>query len=510
MMTHPRTGDRLAQDRTAGLLSFDAFNWSGPRWRVLWLETRLDCRLWSYYCDLKMAMAQLHTMLSPVAPLPDEGPDLIVVGPRFTTNNYHVWDSLGINRSRWASVPLVVVQNKLFDCVKGETCGGPPAVKLEWARQVGAAAAFTWLTRHHEFTHRSAVRHHWMPFAADVTMYGQYADGGATASQDYDVGFSGTNDASKYALRAAMLTSLTRFAKRHGWRTSIGSWSRASTVGNYSKMSRKEYVRRIAATKIWLSTTGPDGLVGTRFFEVLASGTTLLLCNRPAEGGPWTYSGLFEDGVHVATFSSMEELRTKLLYYLANDDARWRIVRAAHDLAGRMHSWGARARFISAVAQRAIDAHPTGAPWYVPPPPQPHSASGGTSYMGCFAEARGSEQPGGGRMGSESWIQMVAPPHGGPFTSGFNVSGCEQSCAVRGDEHGRRSSHFALVCGGFCKGGDVHNRGRCLCGGEAAWRGLQGRRLRDGKERTCDSTCSLHDARPCGAAGAMAVYELTA
>ena len=58
---------------------------------------------------------------------------------------------------------------------------------------------------------------------------------------------------------------------------------------------------QIATTKIWVSTTGPDWLVGTRYFEVLMSGTTLLLCNRPPKGS-WTYSGLFRENVHVATF----------------------------------------------------------------------------------------------------------------------------------------------------------------------------------------------------------------
>ena len=30
----------------------------------------------------------------------------------------------------------------------------------------------------------------------------------------------------------------------------------------------------------WLSTTGPADLVGTRYFEVMSTGTTLCLCNR--------------------------------------------------------------------------------------------------------------------------------------------------------------------------------------------------------------------------------------
>ena len=495
------------------MLSFDAFNsfnWSGPKWTVMWIETRLDCRLWSYYCDLRKAMARLHTLVGPESSWPQgmhsdasKGPDLIVVGPRFTTNNYHTWDPLGINRSRFASVPLVVVQNKLFDCVHGESCGGPPEVKLEWARQVGAAAAFTWLTRHHEFTQRSGVLHHWMPFAADVDQYGQYADGALARKQSFDVGFSGTNDASKYPLRAAVLKATWRYAQQFGWRSALGSWSHAH-VGNYSKMTRQDYVRRIAATKIWLATTGPNDLVGTRYFEVLASGTTLVLCNR-AHGranGPWIYDGLLEDGVHVATFATMDDLREKLQYYLTHEDARRRIVRAARELAVRLHSWDARARFISAVAQRAIEAHPPSTPWYVPPPRSPSEAvSGASHYLGCFAEPRSRANAGTAPDVDDTTWKPQDATHAGPYTGGFNVSDCERRCTAR--SNAAQPSHFALVCGGFCKGGDVHNRARCLCGSATAWRGVEGSPIRASK---CESTCSLHDARACGAASAMAVY----
>ena len=135
-------------DRNAGLLSFDNVErWNRsqdrPRWRVLWLENRLDCRVWSYYCDLRRAMGTLHTMLSLSSSLsvPKQGPDLIVVGPRMTSP-YRLSDPLGISRARWAHVPLVIIQNKMYACSRGEFCGDP-AVKLDWAREVGAAAAFT-------------------------------------------------------------------------------------------------------------------------------------------------------------------------------------------------------------------------------------------------------------------------------------------------------------------------------------------------------------------------------
>lgn len=514
-----RTGDRLARDQAAGMLSFDNFNWTAvaTRWTVLWLETRLDCRFWGYYCDLRAAMARLHDLRTPSMPLPPTGPDLIIVGPRMATNNYHVWDPLGINRTKWASVPLVVIQNKMYDCVRGESCGGGSVVKLEWARQAGAAAAFTWITRHHEFTQRSGVRHHWLPFAASPELYGKYADMTSTTQQPFDVGFSGTNDPTKYPLRAKMVDALESRARRVGWNTFIGSWSRTNQ-GNWSKLSRQDYVRRIAQTKIWLSTTGPDGIAGTRFFEVLASGTTMLLCNRhDADGnGVWIYSGLFQPGRHVQTFNSTAELADKVAYYLAHEEERMRIVRAARALAKRLHSWDARARFISAVARRAMDTHPAGSAWYASPPPVLEATAGGAAhYKGCYAEPRRSlgvpaskaARSGGQPPAASPDVTVGADddgwheenqPRSGPFTGGFNVSDCQGRCVGRG------WSHFALVCGGFCKGGDVHNRARCMCGSPAAWRSVQSSPMR--KPAVCMSTCSLHDPRPCGAAGAMAVY----
>jgi hypothetical protein len=120
------------------MLSFDAFNWSDaqPRWNVLWLETRLDCRTWAYYCDLRRAFGKLHNLWPAYKTLPAQLPDLIVVGPRFTTNNYHAWDPLGVSRRRLASVPLLVLQNKLYDCRRPSMVGiEPPLPKsVSWLR----------------------------------------------------------------------------------------------------------------------------------------------------------------------------------------------------------------------------------------------------------------------------------------------------------------------------------------------------------------------------------------
>lgn len=45
----------------------------------------------------------------------------------------------------------------------------------------------------------------------------------------------------------------------------------------HADLNASEYVRRMRSCKAWLSTTGPADLVGTRYFEVMATGTTLFL-----------------------------------------------------------------------------------------------------------------------------------------------------------------------------------------------------------------------------------------
>lgn len=61
--------------------------------------------------------------------------------------------ALGVSRQRYANVPLVVLQNKMYTSATEFT--GNLEAKLDWTRAVGAAAAF----RHEEFTQRSGVRH---------------------------------------------------------------------------------------------------------------------------------------------------------------------------------------------------------------------------------------------------------------------------------------------------------------------------------------------------------------
>ena len=212
--------------------------------------------------------------------------------------------------------------------------------KLSWAKATGAVGAFTWIHpgRSREFSRRSGVAHHWLPFAFDPAVFARHASEAARVPQPIDVGFTGASGLDKYPQRAAVLqtiresarTATTRPPPRHAahhvsrtpslpatWRPGpralftattclrravnvsayLGTWMQMSlnrkNNQSWKALSRKGYARTLASTKVWVSTTGPSELVGTRYYEVLASGTTLLLCNAPAS--PSVYDGLFEE-----------------------------------------------------------------------------------------------------------------------------------------------------------------------------------------------------------------------
>ena len=82
--------------------------------------------------------------------------------------------------------------------------------KLAWAKAAGAVGAFTWIHpgRSREFTRRSGVPHHWLPFAFDPAVFARHASKAARVPQPIDVGFTGASGLDKYPQRAAVLQTI--------------------------------------------------------------------------------------------------------------------------------------------------------------------------------------------------------------------------------------------------------------------------------------------------------------
>jgi hypothetical protein len=462
----------------------DVADYKPPRLRVLWVENKLDCRTWSYYCDLRAAMARLHDLCTPGARSTCFEkkrrfvPDVAVLGPRYTTNVVQDDETVGFDRVRWPTLPLAVVQNKMYAASTREIVGDA-RVKLRWVRAAGAAVAFTWLTRAPEFTELSEVPHLWLPFGVDAALYGRHAGALGAPHQPFDVGFTGASN-SKYPLRQAILAMV----RAMNVTSYLGTWAQTSLHRSdnrsWKALGRAEYAAQLARAKMWISTTGPDHIVGTRYFEVLASGTTLLMCNRPAAGAR-AYEGLFADGEHVVVFDTVDDLRDKILRYLRDEPARRRIVAAAAERVRRLHSWDARARFLTKAVLHAIARRPHGAPWYAAPRDAAAAQEGAVS-IGCVA-----------RSAAFARALREQPVRPRRQLRWFTVSSCQRAC---GD-----APVFAVHCGGFCSG-NGHRWASCFCGSSSA---PPAQRTLDAG--LCATTCSLHDPRPCGGQGTLALYS---
>ena len=79
--------------------------------------------------------------------------------------------------------------------------------------------------------------------------------------------------------------------------------------------------------------TAADDDINMRVFEVLATGSFLL-----TEWVP-TLGELFEDGVHLVTYKTMDEAIEKAKYYLEHEEEREKIAKAGHDLVLKSHTY---------------------------------------------------------------------------------------------------------------------------------------------------------------------------
>tara|TARA_B100000795_G_C22765564_1_gene425554 strand:+ start:658 stop:1104 length:447 start_codon:yes stop_codon:yes gene_type:complete len=87
--------------------------------------------------------------------------------------------------------------------------------KLAWAKAAGAVGAFTWIHpgRSRDFTRRSGVPHHWLPFAFDPAVFARHASKAEKVPQPIDVGFTGASGLDKYPQRAAVLQTIRESAR---------------------------------------------------------------------------------------------------------------------------------------------------------------------------------------------------------------------------------------------------------------------------------------------------------
>mmetsp|Transcript_121200 Transcript_121200/g.342948 ORF Transcript_121200/g.342948 Transcript_121200/m.342948 type:complete len:397 (-) Transcript_121200:46-1236(-) len=206
---------------------------------------------------------------------------------------------------------------------------GVPVVVLTWSPRL--------LQQCPKTCSNLVVKH--VGFAVDPELF--HVQDEAWEKRAYDVAFTGHHEPPKYLNRDAVLQALKDSHIIVYNPTKVKKWKRYQRVFSNS---------RIMLSTIGLPPTSAFGhfdLVGTRYFEIMASGTVLLLCDRSLA---YRDLGIVEN-VTAAMFSTPQEAVRVVRYYLGHPAEASVITQAARNLVLANHTWKHRAREVLGILE---------------------------------------------------------------------------------------------------------------------------------------------------------------
>ena len=235
-------------------------------------------------------------------------------------------------------IPSVMILNKEYKKL---------AKKLSFIHDNPIRLVFTAHHCYSRWQEQTGVPFVHFPFATEVNLFRDYGE-----KKRYDLGFSGSLHEQWTDLRARIKNNLfLRWpvkAPRY-WRVRL-FWSEGSRLPGFRLPRGEAYARLINRSRMWLSTPSAVDLVGTRFYEIMAT-KTLLFCSRST-----VYAELFKDKVHCVMFNpDLSDFDDLLFYYLNHEDERRTIVEAAYAHVLENHTWERRIeQFTDAVRRRVL------------------------------------------------------------------------------------------------------------------------------------------------------------
>jgi hypothetical protein len=130
----------------------------------------------------------------------------------------------------------------------------------------------------------------------------------------------------------------------------------------HSFLKLTNYLHHIQSGQMTVSTIGMPGqfdLLGTRYYEIMASNTTLLLLQRPHSSEAkfaYEHAGLVENVTYIG-FDSVTELLHQIQHHKSEQQTSvvLRIIQAASQIARDRHSWTIRGReMVQAIQDQQI------------------------------------------------------------------------------------------------------------------------------------------------------------
>lgn len=240
-------------------------------------------------------------------------PDIIIIG--FTITNTSTKPTLNLNG---IEKPLYIILNKEYQILNK---------KLDWIKEINPPPKKVFSVHHDvkKFSDYCKIPFHKIMWSADENFFKKYS-----SDYNYDLFFSGViRKEQTDNLRKKIFDNLD---KLKGYKLLIKATfyeNNKIVKGKLYQFTNLEYAKKIEESKIILTTTGPADIVGTRYFEIMASNKGLIICNRmPKE----VYGDIVIDKFNCVMFDDENDFIEKCKYYLENEEERLKIVNNAYNI----------------------------------------------------------------------------------------------------------------------------------------------------------------------------------
>ncbi|MFX0204604.1 MAG: glycosyltransferase [Candidatus Hodarchaeota archaeon] len=276
--------------------------------------------------------------------------DLVVVGtswevqdPKIPESDPHPKISL-----KKVKVPKIFFLNKEYKKL---------SQKLEYAKNNSFDLICTAHPKFQDWAKETGLKFIYVPFAIDPNRF-RFTDD--ENKRIYDFGFTGnlhrnyTN--TRYAIKCKLFENpnlkanfgISIFLRRNPIKEKYkrlkiywAEWGARSIWGKSMVPTGEKYVSFLRKFQIFLSTPSAMGLVGNRYFEIMAS-KSLLFCPESE-----SYKQLFESGKHFIPFKvDLSDFDDNLFYYIRNKEKRRIITENAYVHVINNHTYDKRIEFV--------------------------------------------------------------------------------------------------------------------------------------------------------------------
>ena len=278
----------------------------------------------NYYDDIRLYLQKYHQVKIVSNNFNKEinkfNPDIVLVG--FTiTSTYKRASNINLNG---INKPLYIILNKEYDELNK---------KLNWIKNIKPPPKKVFSVHHdiNEYEKYCEIPFSRIMWSANNKIFKKYNN-----IYNYDLFFSGIiRKEQTDNIRGKIYDKLDEL-NNYKLLVKVAFFENNELKGKQKTFSNEEYAKKINESKIVLTTTGPADLVGTRYFEIMASNKALILCNRMSEDVYWD---IVIDKFNCIMFDDENDFIKKCKYYLEHGEERIKIVNNAYKYFIEKHTW---------------------------------------------------------------------------------------------------------------------------------------------------------------------------